>query len=316
MSNAAERSLALTKLFIENGAYVNHDLFGKPACWPLLTAVHADKLDVAKYLVELGAVVNFVNIHGLSPLDYAKPGTAMHEYLLSLGAVPGAELPRDHLPQSEPEVNTHESIRGHIATRISDKIEDFPLREIVPGDPPFTILKVAEWDAGVSNDYVALVTDGVSAHKMPVPDGVEDAIRRAEFAVVLPSDWPLDKLSMQESRYCWPFDWLRQIARWPFESGSYYRRDNIIANGEPPEPLGEGTAFTCWLITTHYGDAGRFERPDGETVELVMLSPLLTAERDYEKRHGMPALQEKLDDWGVGYAIHLNRGSAVPNDGT
>jgi hypothetical protein len=54
LQDAAGRSLDLVKLFVQRGARINHDLFGRPACWSLISAVCAGKLDVVRYLVEQG----------------------------------------------------------------------------------------------------------------------------------------------------------------------------------------------------------------------------------------------------------------------
>ncbi len=310
LQKAVERGLAFVRFYVEHGAHVNHDLFGRPASWPLLSAVAANDHEVVRYLVGLGAVVNFVNIHGLSPLDYARPGTDVHAYLLSLGALPGSELPRDHLPKHEPEPAepSRNSARDHLAAWF-EGVTEYPLREIVPGDPPLTLLHVPEWDGG----YVALVTDGASAWPMPAPTSDPDAVRRAEYAILLPPDWPLTEAAMCEDRYRWPIDWLRQVARWPAESGGYYRKANIVANGDPSEPLGPECPMTCLLVRTH-GDpdgVGSWKEPDGETVELMILTPLHTAERDFELMHGLAALLDRLNNNGCDGSYHPERPSTV-----
>jgi hypothetical protein len=290
---ASRRSLELVKLLHRAGAWINHDLFGKQASWPLLVAAHQNQLDIARYLVENGAVVNFVNIHGLSPLDYTANLPEMAAYLRSLGAKPGAELPQDHLPSNEPPPPdpTFASIREHLANWFGE-VEDYPLREIVPGDPPLTLLKVPHWDGG----YVGIATNGMSARAMKVPEGETDAVRRAELLVLLPPEWPLTEESMKEDRFRWPIEWLRQIARWPFETDSYLRRANIIANGEPPVALAEDTTMTCLMVRAGASeDWGQWKRPDGEIVDLMVMTPLYTSEREFELANGLPALLERMN---------------------
>jgi hypothetical protein len=293
LTEAAERSLELVRLFVERGAHVNHDLFGKPACWPMISAVCSGKLDIAQYLVEHGAVVNFVNIHGLSPLDYAKPGTPMYDYLLSLGAKSGSELPKDHLPQPEPAEEEQPSISNHVEYYFG-RSTYFDLPDRDSDEPLVCLWSVPRW-AG-NEQHVGLVTDGLSHRDMPVPDGVTDGVKRAELAFVLPASWPLPEDGLVEEPYSWPIDWLRQLACYPFDSGDYFRRANIIANGEPPERLGVGVPMTSLLVRTADDPKwGTWTRPDGLAVELMMVTPLFTSERDAERRLGLPAFLKLVD---------------------
>jgi hypothetical protein len=303
LQDAAGRSLDLVKLFVQRGARINHDLFGRPACWSLISAVCAGRLDVVRYLVEQGAVVNFVNVWGMSPLDYAAPGregitpipngAAVHAYLLSVGAKSGADLPRDHLPPPEPAAEEQISIYDHVSSHFG-QAEYLPVPHPLPGGATLHFWAAPRWN----NDerLVGLLTDGMAHRPMPVPDGVADGVRRAELAFVVPKAWGLDEKTVTGPRFAWIRNWLIQLAVWPFETGSYYRRANVVANGDPPEPLAPDWPMTCLLVrTADNADWGRWTRDDGETVELMIVTPLYTAERDYEREHGIEALVERLD---------------------
>ncbi|MCZ2340835.1 MAG: ankyrin repeat domain-containing protein, partial [Bacteroidales bacterium] len=181
LDDAAGRGdLPAVQWLCELGADVNGLIHGQPGSWSLLSAAHGGHLDVVRYLVEHGAVVNFVNGFGLSPLDYAMhfqhPEVAA--FLRSVGALPGSELPRDHLPKDEPEPAepSRNSTRDHLTVWF-EGVSEYPLREIIPGDPPLSLLHVPQWDGG----YVAIVTDGASARPMPVPASDPNAVRRAEY---------------------------------------------------------------------------------------------------------------------------------------
>ena len=50
-------------------------------------------------------------------------------------------------------------------------------------------------------DYYTLVTMGMGAHRMNVPEELaEYKLERAELAIALPADWKLDQESMKDER--------------------------------------------------------------------------------------------------------------------
>jgi len=295
--------LSLTSWLHSMGAKINNPVEGRLGSMPLIEAVCENHIDIAKYLIENGAIINFVNGRGMSPLDFAANFPEMAAYLRSVGAKPGAELPQDHLPKPEPD--THEqstSIRDHLYFYFGD-VEEFPLQEIIPGDPPISLLKVLDWDGG----YHGIVTDGMSSRLMNVPEST-NGIRRAELVVLIEKSWPLTEEAMREARFRWPLDWLRQIARWPFESNTCLQPANIIANGEPPEPLGDNPAMTCLMVRGKPDkEWGRWTRPDGEIVDLLIVSTLYTRERDFELKHGLKNLLQLMEDNYYADLVSLTR---------
>ena len=54
-------------------------------------------------------------------------------------------------------------------------------------------------------DYYTLVTMGMGAHRMNVPEELaEYKLERAELAIALPADWKLDQESMKDEQWYWP----------------------------------------------------------------------------------------------------------------
>lgn len=318
LHQAAERSLELVKLFVEQGAQINHDLFGKPACWAMISAVCACKLDIIQYLYEQGAVINFVNIHGMSPLDYVyppRPDVRKHpdsqkviDWLLAHGAKSGRDLPKDHLPAQETnsaEAVERYSIDDHIVEHFGET-EYFPYElelnnnssvwfwivKSRPGNPPM----------------IALVTDGLSMNHMKIPDPISDGIAHAEFIMMLPPDWPITAEGMPEPKFRWPYEWLCELVSAPFKNGTFYRPINIISNGEPPEPLGEDFPMTCLLVRTVDAQPwGTWTRPDGVVVKLMLVTPLYTSERNAERKLGGKQLVNLLDTQESSYVVNANR---------
>ncbi len=303
---AAGRGLRFAKLFVEHGARINHDLFGKPACWPMISAVCSGKLEIVQYLVEQGAIVNFVNIHGMSPLDYAATDERreIRDYLLSLGAKPGAELPKDHLPQRdvhEPQHPTHESLIEHIQYYITgykfdhgEQITTVELPAALKNDfPPLEIIRFPQWNDGC----VAYVTHGLSNYTLPECDDEDHPIRHAELVLLLVDDMKRNDHQQLPAPYHWALEWLCRLARWPVVNNEAYRAVNIIANGDPPAPFGEDTELVAWLLRKHYDPEPGYlwRRPDGKEVHLLMTAALFPEERLYELQHGLDKFLAMID---------------------
>jgi hypothetical protein len=177
---------------------------------------------------------------------------------------------------------------------------------IVPDGDPTVSVRVATRDDGV----VCLFTDGMSAQPMPPGPG-GDAYQYAELAVYL-VDWPEDPARWLEPEYIWPINWLRRLARYPFETDVGLGGPvAVVANGEPPEPLGPNTTMTCWLLLADKEPLDRVELPDGRSVVFYEMVPIHTAERDFEREHGTAALLERFAERQLPDSLDPNRPSVV-----
>ena len=64
--------------------------------------------------------------------------------------------------------------------------------------------------------YYTLVTMGMGAHRMNVPEELADQkLERAELLIALPPDWKLDHDSLQKEAWYWPVRLLKALARLP-----------------------------------------------------------------------------------------------------
>ena len=73
-----------------------------------------------------------------------------------------------------------------------------------------------------ARDYYTLVTMGMGAHRMNVPEELaEYKLERAELAIALPPDWKLDEESLKDERWYWPIGLLKVLARLPISSDTW-----------------------------------------------------------------------------------------------
>ena len=71
-------------------------------------------------------------------------------------------------------------------------------------------------------DYYTLVTMGMGAHRMNVPEELaEYKLERAELAIALPPDWKLDEESLKDERWYWPIGLLKVLARLPISGDTW-----------------------------------------------------------------------------------------------
>ena len=148
--------------------------------------------------------------------------------------------------------------------------------------------------------YYILVTMGAGAYKMKVPKELESvACGRAEYVIWLPKDWNIR--STKEEDY-WPIRMLKQIARYPIQSGEWIGFGDTFQSNEDGSPVAENTRFnSCFLL-------GALDKKDelvqplqlnnsGKKVEFLQLFPLYPEELDYTYEHSVDELMDKFDEY-------------------
>lgn len=194
------------------------------------------------------------------------------------------------------------SFAGHL-TQTVGRPEPLALQEVVPVRPSITIHSVHLPDDGAR----VLFTEGMSALPMTVPEDGED-FQLAELALWLRDDWPLDEKSLDQPKFFWPIEWLRRVALYPHKNRTWLGGPYaILANDEPPQPLGVGTDLSCLLLLASYHPYGEWQRDDGSSVIVYDVLPLYSEERDLEKREGLPALIGKLREYAISPCMHPGR---------
>lgn len=160
-------------------------------------------------------------------------------------------------------------------------------------------------------NYYTLVTCGMSNLPMTVPEGAEN-FKFAELVICLPSDWKVSEEAFKEEENYWPILWLKKLARFPHEYGTWLYHAHTIPNGDPAEPLANNTVFSGMILSipTRVEDANGFftlELSNGDRVHFFSLIPIYTKEMDFKLKKGADALIEKLEKAGVNELVDLKR---------
>ena len=148
------------------------------------------------------------------------------------------------------------------------------------------------------HDYFTLVTMGMGAHEMDIPEEAEDTRRRAEVMINLPRDWKLDEESLQDSRWYWPIRMLKDVARLPVSTGCWLGWGHTVGMDEG-ERYDESTDL-CGCIMLNPGVFGEdsyvCDLPDGDCVEFFQVVPLYAEEIQYKIGNGAEALLDITND--------------------
>ena len=209
---------------------------------------------------------------------------------------------------SNPEVYTEEemeAVEGHIQQYFG-KFENV-FHELVSPDIHVDICMVPPTE---ERDYYTLVTMGMGAHRMNVPEELaEYKLERAELAIALPADWKLDQESIQDERWYWPIRLLKALARLPIASDTWLGFGHTMDN---QEDFAENTKLCAAILTGPQDTEDGSEvciLPSGEEVNFYQVIPLYEDELDYKLEHDVDALLDKMN--GISFVVEPDRQDAI-----
>ena len=313
-----------------NGYTYGMDMFGKDEMEVLGT--DAKPSDLRDFLASLVSYVleNDVELHDGETIGFAaddkhtitrSPGVGLPEEQMTLkiswessdgdpdddGDDPDGEMPEDE-EAGVPEVYTEEemeAVEGHIQQYFG-KVENV-FHELVSPDIHVDICMVPPTE---ERDYCTLVTMGMGAHRMNVPEElVEYKLERAELAIALPADWKLDQESMKDEKWYWPIRLLKSLARLPINCDSWLGHGHTVENREP---FADNTKLcTATLIGPQDTEDGSevCTLPGGEEVNFYQVIPLYEDELDYKLEHDTDALLNKMR--GISFVVNPTRQDAI-----
>lgn len=150
-------------------------------------------------------------------------------------------------------------------------------------------------------NYITLVTMGMGAHKMNVPEELkEHKLERAELLITLPADW---KLNEREEKWYWPIRLLKSSARLPIACDTWLGWGHTVDNGEP---YAENTDLCgALLIDPMVGTGNCCKLSHSEEVNFYQLLPLYRSEMEYKIKHGAEELLKLLSE--TSFVVDINR---------
>ena len=252
--------------------------------------------------------------------DSGIPWASFHTFRREAGTVnlktpPEEELddsPDGETPENEetgvPEVYTEEemeAIEGHIQQYFG-KFENV-FHELSSPDIHVDICVVPPSE---ERDYYTLVTMGMGAHRMNVPEELaEYKLERAELAIALPGNWKLKHEDLKNERWYWPIRLLKTLARLPIASDTWLGFGHTMDN---EEDFAKDTKLCAAILTGPQDTEDGSEvciLPSGEEVNFYQVIPLYREELEYKMEHDADALLDKMD--GISFVTYNTRPNAM-----
>ena len=220
---------------------------------------------------------------------------------------PDGEVPEDE-DTGVPEVYTEEemeAVEAHIQQYFG-KFENV-FHELSSPDIHVDICVVPP---SQERDYYTLVTMGMGAHRMNVPEELaEYKLERAELAIALPGNWKLKREDLKNERWYWPIRLLKTLARLPIASDTWLGFGHTMDN---EEDFAKGTKLCAAILTGPQDTEDGSEvciLPSGEEVNFYQVIPLYREELEYKMEHDADALLDKMD--GISFVTYNTRPNAM-----
>ena len=313
-----------------NGYTYGLDVFGKDEMEVLGT--DAKPSDLRDFLASLVSYVleNDVELHDGETIGFdaddkhtitRSPGVGLPEEQMTLKISwassdndpddddddPDGEVPEDE-ENGVPEVYTEEemeAVEGHIQQYFG-KFENV-FHELSSPDIHVDICVVPP---SGDRDYYTLVTMGMGAHRMNVPEELaEYKLERAELAIALPGNWKLKREDLKNEQWYWPIRLLKALARLPIASDTWLGFGHTMDN---EEDFAKDTKLCAAILTGPQDTEDGSEvciLPSGEEVNFYQVIPLYRDELEYKMEHDADALLDKMD--GISFVTYNTRPNAM-----
>lgn len=156
------------------------------------------------------------------------------------------------------------------------------------------------------NNYYKLITMGMGAYKMNVPNELKKyELQRAELVLYLPPTW--DIKSSNEDNY-WPIRCLKEIARLPIDNNTWLGYGHTISNNKENTPYSNNIEF-CSMILLQALNNKNIE-PKLKIVDKInfyQLFPLYKEELEYKINNGVDSLMNLFSDKDIKPIVNIQR---------
>lgn len=157
------------------------------------------------------------------------------------------------------------------------------------------------------NNYYKLITMGMGAYKMNVPEELKQyELERSELVLYLPPTWNMDFNG--ENNY-WPIRQLKILARLPLENNTWLGYGHTVSSDINNSPYAENTKL-CSMMLFHALNNDYtvldFKLKNKGRINFYQLIPLYKEELEYKMQNGANAL---LDLFGNDFfpVVDINR---------
>ena len=254
-------------------------------------------------------VAVFVEQNRRISLVYQQPGDDQYFQIFLNPDGTKADAIWSSAKNNQPEVYTEEEMSA-VEQHIKNTFGAFEnvFHELVSPDIHVDIYVVPPSE---KRDYYTLVTMGMGAHRMNVPEELaEYKLERAELAIALPPDWKLDEESLKEEQWYWPIGLLKVLARLPIAEDTWLGFGHTM---DKQSPFAKDTKLCGALLVgpqdIFWTGCEVCTLPSGEEVNFYQVIPLYRNEIEYKLEHDADALLEKMA--GISFVVNPTRQNAL-----
>ncbi len=158
-------------------------------------------------------------------------------------------------------------------------------------------------------DYYTLVTLGMGAHRMNVPEELRDSrLDRAELLICLPARW---NIRGQAEKWYWPLRWLKILARLPGSEDTWLGWGHTVPKGAP---FSYNTNLSSVILTEPAlfdAEAAVCHLPDGDAINFYQVVPIYQNELDCKLHRGAKSLLRLFGQ--DAYVVDIDRPSVCRN---
>ncbi len=185
---------------------------------------------------------------------------------------------------------------------IKEYFGDFPsvFHELASRDIHVDVCVVPPTD---ERKYYTLITMGMGAHRMNIPENVESDKERAELVICLPPDWRVGDNSREAF---WPINLLKSLAHLPIECDTWLGWGHSVDN---QYPFADNTEMCGSILVYPEGvesGADKCTLPNGDVVNFFQVIPIYREEMIYKIDNDMIKLLEKLQNV-ANHIVDINR---------
>lgn len=157
-----------------------------------------------------------------------------------------------------------------------------------------------------SRDYYSLVTMGMGAHKMRIPNPLENNdLEYAELVINLPKYWYVES---RDEHWFWPLRWMRILARLPLEFQTWLGYGHTIPNTEGT--FADDTNLNSLMLVHAQNPVGEpliAELPSGKKINFYTVITLYDEEMHFKLEHDAFSLVSRLERAGVNYPYIVDK---------
>lgn len=159
------------------------------------------------------------------------------------------------------------------------------------------------------NNFYKLVTRGLGAYKMNVPDIIKnEGLDRAELIMYLPSDWNFD---FEKEESGWIISQIKNIARTPIMENSWIGFGHSFSDDKnAKKTFARNTKFSSTILLNALNKDYEYlslKLPDKGKINFYQIFPLYREELLYKQQNGVEALLKLFSDEDIVPVININR---------